>query len=200
MRLALAAATSLALAFPAAAQSIDVPSGTYTIDQEHASVVWKISHLGFSDYTGMFGRDAIDGTIELDAENVANSTMTVTINGQEVRTLHPGEKDFNAEIESAQFMNTAEFPEITFETTAIEVTGETTANVTGDLTVAGTTRPVTLETTLNRAAAHPMSGTPTLGITATGTIMRSEFGNEGLLGPIGDEVTIEIQAEFQHQG
>ncbi len=97
------------------------------------------------------------------------------------------------------FMNTVEYPEITFTATNIEVTGENTAEITGDLTIAGQTHPLTLSTTLNQAANHPMAGTPALGITATGTLMRSQWGNEGLLGPISDEVTIEIQAEFMQQ-
>ena len=102
MRLVLAAATSLALALPATAQSLDVPSGTYTPDPTHTSVIWKISHLGFSEYTGTVARDAIDATIEVDPDDVANSSLDVTINGTEIRTLHPIEADprsvdFNAE-------------------------------------------------------------------------------------------------------
>lgn len=199
MRLLLAAA-SLALALPAHAQSLDVPSGTYAIDPSHTSVLWKVSHLGFSNYTGTFARDAIDATIDLNADDVAASSLSVTINGQEVRTLHPGEKDFNAEIESAMFMNTEANPEITFTSTGIEVTGENTAIITGDLTVNGQTHPVELDTTLNRAAAHPMSGTPTIGISATATLERSRFGNDGLLGPISDAVSLVIEAEFIHEG
>ena len=133
MRLILAAATAAFIPFHASAQSIDIPSGTYTLDQSPASVLWKISHLGFSNYGGLFDRAALDATVELDADDVANSTLSVTVNGQEVRTLHPGEKDFNSEIE-AQFFISVENPEITFTTTSIEVTGENTANIDGDLT------------------------------------------------------------------
>ncbi|UOM35970.1 YceI family protein [Acuticoccus sp. I52.16.1] len=199
MRLMLAAATTLALMLPASAESLDIPSGTYKNDPTHSSIVWKVSHIGFSTYTGMFAREAIDATIELDADDVANSKLSVTLAGREVRTLHPGDTDFNAEIASAMFMNTAEFPEVTFTATEIDVTGENTADITGELTIAGQTHPLTLKTTLNQAANHPMAGTPALGITATGSLMRSQYGNEGLLGPISDEVTIEIQAEFMKQ-
>ena len=98
------------------------------------------------------------------------------------------------------FLNTAANPEITFESTGIEVTGENTAIITGDLTINETTNELTLETTLNRAGTHPVSSKPTIGITATGVIKRSEYGINALLGPIGDDVTVEIQGEFVHEG
>lgn len=200
MRFALAAAASIALALPATAQTLDVPSGTYVNDPAHTSITWKVSHLGYSNYTGMFARDAVDATIALDAEDVANSSLDVTIDGQEVRTLHPGSEDFDAEIASDQFLNTAQSPEIRFTTTGIEVTGENTATITGDLTIADETHPFTLDATLNKAAPNPVTGQPVLGITATGTLMRSQYGVDGLLGPISDEVSVEIQAEFMQEG
>lgn len=203
MRFILATAASLALAGsafvlagPAAAQSLEVPSGTYQIDPTHASITWKVSHLGYSTYTGMFGRGAISATITLDAEEVTNSKLEVTLDGQQVETLHPAAKDFNAEIESDMFLGTATQPEISFTTTAIEVTGANTANITGDLTLRGQTHPLTLATTLNRAAVHPMIGKPVLGVSATGVVKRSLYGVNGLLGPVGDDVTVEIQGEF----
>lgn len=200
MRFALAAVATLALALPVAAQSLDVPSGTYSADQQHTSISWKVTHMGFSNYTGMFDRSGIDATVELDADDVANSTLSVTLNGQGVRTLHPTEKDFDGEIKSDMFLNTAANPEISFETTGVEVTGDTTAVITGDLTINGQTHPLALDATLNKAANHPMSGAPTLGITATGVIDRTEYGINTLAGPIGTDVTVEIQAEFVHEG
>jgi len=205
MRLVLAAAAALALAAPASAQSLDVPSGTYTNDVTHTSLVWKVSHLGFSSYTGTFSRVAIDATVDLDADDVANSSLSVTLDGQAVRTLHPIEADprgvdFNAEIASDMFLNTVEHPEITFESTDIEVTGENRANITGDLTIGETTRPLVLDTRLNAAGEHPVTGQQTLGISAVGTVTRSQYGINTLVGPVGDDVTIEIEAEFVHEG
>ncbi|MEO1103676.1 MAG: YceI family protein [Pseudomonadota bacterium] len=194
-----AAAAMLALPAAATAASVDVPSGTYKPDITHTSVVWKINHLGFSTYTGMFERSAIDATIELDAADVSNSTLTATINGEEIETLHPVAtgKDFNAEIASDQFLNATAHPTITFESTGIEVTGDNTANITGNLTLNDQTHQIVLETTLNGATDHPMSGTPTIGISASGTIDRTAFGVTRLAGPIGTEVTVEIEGEFQ---
>ncbi|WP_075222036.1 YceI family protein [Acuticoccus yangtzensis] len=196
---AAAAAVTFGLAAPAMAETLDIPSGTYVNDPTHTSILWKVSHLGFSTYTGSFARGGIAATVELDADDVAQSSLNVTVDGQGVTTGHPNETDFDGEIESAMFMNTAEYPEITFVSTGIEVTGENTAEITGDLTIAGQTHPVTLQATLNQAANHPMAGVPAFGISATGTLNRSQWGNEGLLGPVSDAVSIEIQAEFLPQ-
>jgi len=200
MRFTVAACLAV-LSFPAHAASLDVPSGTYVPDPTHMSITWKVSHLGFSVYTGMFDRAAIDATIELDAANVANSSLTASVDTDAVRTLHPIDLDprgvdFNAELASDMFLNAEVQPEITFTSTNIEVTGDNSANITGDLTINGETHPLVLETTLNAAGEHPLAGAPALGITATGVIDRTQYGVTTLAGPIGEEVTIEIQGEF----
>jgi len=207
MRAPLATAALVAgaaiLALPANAQEqqqLDVPAGTYTVDNTHLSVLWKINHLGLSNYTGQFDPGQIDATIELDPDNVENSTLTVTIPVEAVSTNFPGEKDFEAEIASDMFLDGGQHPEITFTTTDIEVTGENTAEITGDLTLAGMTQPVTLDVTLNGAKQHPMMNVPALGISATGTIQRSDFGVTSLVGPVADTVDIIIEAEFVQQG
>lgn len=204
MRLVLAAAATLALSLPAAAQSLDVPSGTYVLDPTHASIVWKVSHFGFSTYTGAIERGAIDASVELDADDVSKSKLSVTIDGQRVASLHPVDRDprgvdFDTEIEGPMFLNTAANPTVTFVATKIEPTDDNTALITGDFTLNGVTKPVTLDATLNKAAVNPMYGVPVLGVSATGTLDRTAWGVNGLAGPIGTDVTLEIQAEFVHQ-
>ncbi len=199
MRAHLAAAIALAavpFAAPASAETLDIPAGTYAVDETHLSVLWKVSHLGLSNYTGQFDPAEIDATIVLDPENVENSTVTVTIPAAAVLTNFPGEKDFEAEIASDMFLDAANHPEITFTSTDIEVTGENTAEITGDLTLKGVTLPVTLDVTLNGAMTHPMAGVPALGVSATGSIQRSDHGVTTLVGPVGDTVAILIEAEF----
>jgi polyisoprenoid-binding protein YceI len=170
----------------------------------HTSLVWKVSHFGFSSYTGFFERDAVEAVVELDAQNVVNSTLEVTVDGQAVRTLHPVEADpratdFDGEIESEMFLNTAASPTITFRSTGIEVTGEDTANITGDLTIGGQTHPVTLETQLNQAANHPMSRRAGARHLRARHVRPTQWGINSLAGPIGTDVVIEIEAEFAQQ-
>jgi polyisoprenoid-binding protein YceI len=195
----LAAATALAVvAAPAAApaQTLDIPAGTYAVDKTHLSVLWRVSHLGLSNYVGQFDPADIEATVELDPENVENSSLSVTIPADAVLTNFPGEQDFDAEIASDMFLDAANHPAITFTSTDIVVTGENTADVTGDLTIKGVTLPVTLDVTLNGAMMHPMAGVPAFGISATGEVARSDFGVTTLVGPVADAVDILIEAEF----
>ena len=200
MRRLLAAALVSAIAVPAAAQSIDIPSGTYTNDRTHTAVVWKLNHIGFSTYTGMFDRAGIAATVELDADDVSQSSLTVDMSEVAIVTAHPIEHDprsidFDEEIASPMFLDSASKP-ISFTSTAIEVTGDNTADITGDLTLNGQTHPVVLKATLNQAMVHPMAGVPAFGISATTTIDRTEWGIDALAGPVGTDVTLSIDAEF----
>lgn len=205
MRAALAAAAVIALgtapiAAPASAETLDIPAGTYAVDNTHLSILWRVSHFGLSNYTGQFDPKNIEVTIDLDPENVANSKVTATIPATDVMTNFPGEKDFDAEIAGEKFLNAGNHPEITFTSTDIEVTGENTAEITGDLTIAGTTVPVVLDTRLNAAMEHPMANVPALGITAVGTLKRTDFGVDFLVGPVADDVEVIINAEFLKEG
>lgn len=201
MRIALAAAFGTFFAFSAEAAQLTVPSGTYQLDPAHASLVWKIKHLGLSRYTARFNK--FDATITLDAENPTGSEVTATIDPSSVDTDFPfaDQKDFNAELTGEQWFNIAEFPEITFQSTELELTGDSVGTMTGDLTFLGVTRPVTLDVTLNgQLEKHPFAGGPAIGFSATSTFKRTDFGFETMLGPIvGDEVTIQIEAEFVQQ-
>ena len=96
-------------------------------------------------------------------------------------------------------MNSAQFPEITFASTGIEVTGDNTAKITGDLTFMGQTKPFALDVTLNAAKDHPMAKKAAIGISASGTLDRTEYGFNTLAGPIGTEVSIQVEAEFLAQ-
>ena len=203
MRRLIAAALVSAIAVPAAANSLDIPSGTYENDRTHTAVVWKINHMGFSTYTGMLDRAGISATVELDADDVSQSALSVDMSQADTVTAHPIEFDprgidFDEEIASDMFLNSAEHP-ISFRSTAIEVTGENTADITGDLTLNGQTNPVVLKATLNQAMEHPMVGVPAFGISATTVIDRTEWGIDALAGPIGTDVTLTIDAEFFHQ-
>lgn len=192
------AATSLTT-LPAQAEPITIPSGVYELDLGHASIVWKIDHLGLSNYTARF--NDFDATLNFDVENPANSSVTVTIDPTSVDTDYPyaDQKDFNAALVNQEnFFNASVFPDITFQSTGIEVTGDRTGKITGDLTLLGITRPVTLDVTMNGfLEEHPFAGgIPAVGFSGTTTITRSDWGMDWGIGNIGDEVEILIEAEF----
>ncbi len=188
-----------ALAAPLAAAPIDAPSGKYEADLTHTSVTWRVKHLGLSNYTARFAK--IASTVDLDAANPANSRLVVTIDPKSVRTdfPFPDKTDFDKEIATdGRFLDGAKFPEIKFVSTRIAVTGANTAKITGDLTLRGVTKPVTLDAVLNGTAkANPMMGAERIGVSARGTINRSDWGMSFGTQFVGDAVELQIEAEYK---
>jgi polyisoprenoid-binding protein YceI len=168
-----------------------VPSGTYKMDKNHAYLVFSYLHMGFSH--PMLRFTDFDSEIQYDSENIENSRAAVTI---AVNSIDAGIPDFNEELASDKFLDGGKFPEITFATTSYKATGKDTGQMTGNLTIKGITRPVSLDVKLNRAAEHPMSKNPMMGFSANGKFNRSEF-DMGMFTPmVGDELSIQFEGEF----
>ena len=182
----LAAAAVFTSAFPAASYAAD----TYTLDPTHTSVIWKANHFQFSNPHGLFSM--VEGTVTLDEAAPANSTVDVTINTGNIFT---GNTKFDDHLKNKDFFNVGEFPKATFKSTKVEPSGDKTAKVTGDLTILGVTKPVTLDVVYNHKGEHPFSKKPTVGFPATGIIKRSEFGMNYAVPGVSDDVHITIEAE-----
>ncbi|MCU0800916.1 MAG: YceI family protein [Rhodobacteraceae bacterium] len=178
------------LATLAAAPAYAAPE-KYVLDPSHSQIVFSYDHLGFSTTYGMFS--GFNGEIAFDAEDPAASSVSVSF---PVRSMMTGWEERFQHFMSADIFNAAdETSLVTFTSTAIEVTGENTANITGDLTMNGVTKPVTIATTMNKADNHPMANKPWLGFTGTTSVLRSDF-NVGLFAPnVGDEVQITLSIE-----
>lgn len=182
---------------PEVTVSVDAPSGSYVNDATHTSVHWKLNHMGLSAYTAGFSQTSI--ALEFDADNIENSTVSATIPVSSVDTGYPGmDKSFDEEIASDLIMNAAAYPNIEFTSTKLTQTSPTTADIVGDLTMHGVTKPVTLKATYNGSMAeHPFVKVPAIGFKATTTIDRIDFGIDFLSGMgVGDVVDITIQTEF----
>ncbi|OYX01824.1 MAG: polyisoprenoid-binding protein [Caulobacter vibrioides] len=178
----------------------DIPAGDYTLDKTHASLVFKVSHLGFSNYTASFAD--FDVKLRFDQANAAASSLEATIDPTSL-TLPAPPAGFQKELIGPQWLNAGAYPTITFKSTKVETTGPDTGKVTGDLTLHGVTKPVTLEVTYNGGyAGHPMDPNARIGFSAKGAFKRSDFGIAyGVPAPgttmgVGDEVQVEIEAEF----
>lgn len=183
---------------------LKAPAGVYVMDPTHASLQWSIPHNTISNYTARFNK--FDAKITLDPANLANSTVEATIDPTSVDANFPGDyagthaatgfKSWNEDIaRNKNFLNAGAFPQVTFKSTKVELTGTRTAKVTGDLTFLGVTKPVTLDATFGgELEQHPFMPVPAIGFSAEGTFKRTDFGMP--LGPVGDEVTIRFDAEF----
>ena len=185
------AATLVCFSATAAADLSSVPSGNYGLDKTHGYITFSYDHLGFSN--PHVGFESFEVELSLDNENIENSTVNVMIDATSISSRV---EVFDGHLNGANFFDTANHPTITFKSTGIEMTGDTTMNVTGDLTIKGVTKPVTLETTINKAANHPMRQVPTIGVSATTKVSRSDWGLDRAVPSVSDEVTIWMEVEL----
>ncbi len=177
---------------------VEMPSGKYELDKSHASVTWKVSHLGLSNYTARFAK--MDATLEFDAKDPTKSKLVATVDPTSIRTDYPNaaEKDFDKKLaQDADWFNAGKFPEIKFESTKVEKTGENTGKVHGNLTMLGVTKPLVLDVKFNGAyIKKPFADVPGLGFSATTKLKRSDWGFGTYVPNIGDEVEVLIEVEF----
>ena len=161
----------------------------FSLDPQHSSVRWEISHFGFSSPSGKW---LANGTLDLDEKNPANSRIDVTI---DVADLITGIPELDKHLRGALFFDTEKYPIATFVSDKIKVTGKDTAQVQGNLTLRGITKPVTLDVKLNKYAKNPINDKQTAGFSATATLKRSDFGMKTLLPGLGDKVKLTIEVE-----
>ncbi|MEL6809321.1 MAG: YceI family protein [Pseudomonadota bacterium] len=179
--LATALSTSASLAFAA---------DRYTLDASHSQVLFSYDHLGFSTTFGMFS--GFEGEIMFDQENPSASSVSVSM---PTKSMFTGWEKRDGHFMSDDFFGATDEDMITFTSTSIEVTGENTALITGDLTMNDVTKPVVLDATLNQVGTHPQAGKAWAGFDATTTLLRSDFGVGAFAPFVSDEVAVQISIE-----
>ena len=202
-------AASTAAAPPPAAPAavaeapVDVPAGAYSIDLSHTSVLFRVDHLGFSNYTARFRKS--DAKLQFDPNNLAASSLTATVFANSLETDFPdvAKHDFNQQLLGEEWLNGAKFPEITFRSTSVEPSGARTMRINGELTLRGVTRPMVLDATFNGGyAGHPMDKNARVGFSAHGVLKRSDYGmtfgipEAGSKMGVSDAVNVIIETEF----
>lgn len=163
---------------------------TYTIDPNHSYVLWHISHFGFSNPSGKWM--VAKGQLSLDKENPKNSTVNVLIHVQDMITGIP---ELDQHLNSPVFFDVTKYPQATFVSNKVSLSGKDNAKVNGVLTVHGVSKPVVLNVTLNKIGINPITNKETVGFTADTILKRSDFGITTLLPGLGDQVQINIEAE-----
>ncbi len=180
------------------AETSGIASGTYTADASHSMIGWSVSHLGFNDYLGILGD--VEGTLVLDTETVSNSTVDVTIPLASVIVASEGLRDHmlrTNEDGSADFFG-SDPAAARFVSTSVHATGDTTAHITGDLTLNGVTNEVTIQAELSGTGTNMMNQKSTVGFHGSTTITRSEFDmGWGVPFGIGDDVELFITVAFE---
>ena len=175
------------------------PAGAYELDPSHTSLTFSLSHLGFSHYTARFTK--VSGKLAFDPANPAGMSIEATVDPTSLE-LNAPPKGFHEEITGKAYLDAGAFPAITFKSTKVEPTGPNTANVTGDFTLHGVTRPVVLAVTfIGGWAANAYDGAR-IGFSAKGAFKRSDFGiGSGVPAPgtnmgVGDQINVVIETEF----
>jgi polyisoprenoid-binding protein YceI len=203
MRL-LASLTLLAMASATQAQvpppsTAPVPKGAYSLDKSHASLIFRVDHLGFSTFTGRF--TSYEASLNFDPEQLASSSVNVTIDPRSI-TSDNAPEGFVATMAGKELLDAAQFPEMKFVSKSIDVSGRN-LRINGELTLRGVTKPIVLEARYNGGyAGHPYDPAARIGFSARGAFKRSDFGIAyGVPAPgssfgVGDEVQVVLEAEF----
>lgn len=167
-------------------------AGAYALDRDHAALLFKVGHLGYSTYVGRF--ESFDASLDFDADNPAAAHVEAII---DVASLDVANDDFAGTLKGAGWFEADAFPKAVFRSTGIEITGANTGVMTGDLTLKGVTAPVMLDVVFNGGAQDLIRGGYVVGFSARGKLGRAAFGVDRFKALVGDEVTIEIEAEFK---
>ncbi|HEX7064237.1 MAG TPA: YceI family protein [Bacillales bacterium] len=172
----------------------------WKVDSAHSSLDFSVKHMMISKVKGTF--HDFGASVEADPADLTDANIQFTVDVSSVDTRN---KDRDGHLKSDDFFNVEEYPEMTFQSTNITKKGDGEYDVTGDLTIRGTTNPATFDLTFEGQSKDPMSGNQVVGFSGEGTINRSEYGltwnaaleTGGVL--IGDEVKIFIEIEASEQ-
>lgn len=165
--------------------------GQYSLDPAHAALLFKIDHLQLSTYVGRF--NSFDASLDFDPEDLGATRLSGIV---EMDSLDTNDSELEDTIKGPDWFNVAQFPQATFSTVSVDVLDDSRFLFTGDLTFRGITAPVQMTGTFNGGADNILTGKYTLGFTATGSFKRSDYGMDSFAGIIGDQVDLEIFAEF----
>ena len=194
-------ALAVLAAVPALAQQgpitdpAQVEGGAYVIEPDHTQVLFGVSHIGFPTYYGRFA-DA-SGTLGLSTKTPDASRLQVEVPANTISTTSD---KLNETLKGAQWLDTQKYPNITLRSVKVTRTGQDTAQVAGDLTLHGVTKPVTLAIRFIGAGVNPLAKKYTVGFQATGTIRRSDFGMTTYVPLVGDQVELTLIGAFERQG
>lgn len=187
--------TAVAMVEGVSMNPAEAPAGAYTLDPSHTSVTWRVNHLGVSWYTARF--DTVSGDLTYDPVDPTRSSVRVAIQVGSVSTGlrdQQGQLAFDKKVGEA--LGSVAHPTARFVSTGLTRTGAATGAMTGDLTLNGITKPVTLNVVFGGSRTHPFNNKPLVGFSATGSFKRSDFGINNWAPAVGDEVRLQIETEF----
>ena len=189
LRVLLAAIVLMAVPVSAKAETEN-----YTFDKEHTMIMFNVGHMGLSHSWGKFLD--FDGDIKFDEEVPENSSVDMTI---QTSSINMDDEEWEDHLKNKDFFNVEEYPTMSFKSTGIETTGDNTGKLSGDLTLLGVTKPVTLDVTFNKAGKRPIGDAYAAGFSAKGELNRSDFGMDYAIPMVDDKVNLVIEVEIERE-
>ncbi len=173
-------------------QVAELKPGAYEIDPKHSTLLFKIGHLGLSTYVGRFNE--FSASLDFDPDDIAATRLDARV---DIASVDVNDSFIESTLQESEWFHSEQFPQAAFTTTRVTPQGDNRFAFTGDLTLRGVTREVTLQGRFNGGATNLLTFKYTLGFTASGTINRTDFGIDSYTGLVSEEVELEIYAEFQ---
>jgi polyisoprenoid-binding protein YceI len=174
--------------------SAKVEGGAFAVEPFHTRVLFSVSHFGFTTYYGEFS--GVSGALDLDPKNPSASKLDIRIPVASIATTNA---ELNGELKGEKWFDTVKYPNISFKATKVTIAGPGKADVVGDLTLHGTTKPVVLHAVFHGAGVNPLNKHYTVGFDASARIKRTEFAVSTLVPLVSDDVDIIISAAFERQ-
>lgn len=171
-----------------------IREGQYRLDPNHSTLLFKIDHLGLSKFVGRFNR--LEASLDFNPARMEEAKLEALV---DIASLDVNNPDFAQTLTGRNWLHSAKFPQASFKTVGVELLGAGSANFSGELTLLGITAPLVLRVVFNGGADNILTGRYTLGFEAHGSFRRSDFGMDSYIPAIGDEVILEIHAEFQRR-
>ena len=182
------------IVYPLNEQANQARAGAYELDTDHASVVFSVSHFGFSNFRGRF--DGLSGALDLNLDAPENSTVTIDI---DMTSLHTGVEELDEELSKPLMFDLTNHTQATFTSDSVNRLSESEATIEGVLTIKGNSQPVSLQARFIGSGTNPLTRRQTIGFSATGTFKRSDFGLTEWLPFVGDDVSLQIDVEFNQK-
>ena len=171
---------------------VNLEPGNYQLDKQHVTTLFKINHMGMSTFVGRF--NSVDASLEFDPEHMENATLSAVIN---IASIDLNNRELEQTLKGVSWFDSDKWPQAIFTTSNVELINDKRARFSGDLTLHGVTAPIVLDVTFNGGGKNMLTGRYTLGFTATTQFKRSQFGMDYLIPVVGDDVNVEVFAEFQ---
>lgn len=174
------------------AEIVNLRPGNYSLDPDHTFVLFRIDHLGLSQVIGRFNE--VEANLEFDPDDIEAMQLDGRI---ATASIDVGNEEFESQLRSASWLSSEQFPDARFTTESVTADADGNLTILGQFSLRGVTLPLQMDGRFNGGADNILTGKYTLGFAANGVISRKSYGIDDFGALVGDDIEIEIQAEFQ---